>query len=98
MVDGLQSGVNRRVILLLVTLPERLSIVKPKIQVVKVVMHWQVVIPFCKIELYDINNDLKGHDDDLEVEIKDEIVHFNSILLGHYRLFVENPKQKHKEH
>lgn len=40
LVDGLQGGINRRVILLLVALPERLPIVKPKVEVVKVVVHW----------------------------------------------------------
>ena len=56
-----------------------------------------MMIPFGQVELYNVYNDLKGHNNDLKVEIEDEIVHFNSILLSHDRLFVENPKQKHEE-
>ena len=56
-----------------------------------------MVIPFGQIKLYDINNDLEGHNDDLKVQIEDKVVHFNAILFRDDGLFVENPKQKHEE-
>ena len=55
-------------------------------------MHWQMVVPLSEVQLNDVNNDLEGRDDDLEIQVEDEITLLDSVFLRYDCLFVENPE------
>ena len=56
-----------------------------------------MVIPLCQVQLDDINTDLEGHDDNLEVEVEDEIALLDTVLLRHDSLLVKDPEEGHEE-
>ena len=55
------------------------------------------MVPFCDIELDDINYDLKRHNNYLEVKVEDEIALGNTILLCDDCFFIEDPKESDEE-
>jgi len=54
------------------------------------------VIPLHNVQLYDVHNNLKWDDNQLEKHIVNEVVDFNAIVTGNLRLFVKQPQQNDK--
>jgi len=81
----------------LISLPASLALSESESQVVQVVMNRQVMIPFCEIELDDIDDALKGHNDQLEQEVVHEVSHLNAVIFCHYSFLVEYPQKQNEE-
>lgn len=50
------------------------------------------MVPLNQIQLGDIDDDLEGNDDDLEVKIEDEVALFDSILFCNNCFLVKHPE------
>ena len=81
----------------LVALPARLAIHEAKVEVVQVVVHGAVMVPLRQIQLDDVDDDLEGHDDDLEIEVEDEVALLDTVLFRHDGLLVEDPEEGDEE-
>ena len=54
-------------------------------------------VPLCHVQLNNIYHNLERHDSDLEEEIVNEIVNFDTIQFGDNCFFIVDPQEKHKE-
>jgi hypothetical protein len=81
----------------LISLPASLALRESESQVVQVVVDRQVVVPLCEVELDDIDDALKGHNNKLEQEVVYEVSHLDAVVFRHYRFLVEHPQEQHEE-
>ena len=55
-------------------------------------MHRQVMVPFCQVELDDVDDDLERRDYDLEIEVEDKVTLLDTVLFCYDSLFIEHPQ------